>query len=128
MLVREDAEINAEFTIDPDHPSSEDKQKYLIFKVELNAMNEAIRGIGKNEEWNMNERNTDKICNHDAIDPNYSGHVVFYPKTCKPTDRDWISQRSDPDIIKNEAQIITDTLSFIENANSNTDNQGYLKF
>jgi hypothetical protein len=127
MLVREDAEINAEFTIDPDHASSDERKKYLIFKAEIDTMNKLIKNVPKDEEWNMNERNTDKNCIPGDGDQVYSGHVVYYPKTCKPTDRDWISLSGTPEEIKNEAQIITDTLSLIEAANSNTDDKGYLK-
>ena len=49
----------------------------------------------------------------------------FNPLKCRPIDRDWIQTTSNTDI-KAEAKIISDFLSFLDNANNKNENRSFI--
>ena len=128
MLVKDDATMTTEF--DPNSITPEEKNNYLIFNTELEIMNTLIgaESSPNNEErWNINERDSSNICGSGNEADTLSESKVFYPFKCKPLDRDWILSSSNINL-KNEADVLTQTLKFIENAYDTTPNDKcYLK-
>ena len=128
MLVKDDATMTTEF--DPNSITPEEKNNYLIFNTELEIMNTLIgaESSPNNEErWNINERDSSNICGSGSEADTLSESKVFYPFKCKPLDRDWILSSSNINL-KNEADVLTQTLKFIENAYDTTPNDKcYLK-
>ena len=126
MLVRDDATMTTEF--EPDNIRPEEKNNYLIFNTELDIMNKLIESGSSNndEKWDVNERDSVNTCGVGNNPDDVSERKVFYPFKCKPLDRDWILS-SENTYLKNEADVLTQTLKFIENANDNTLDNCYLK-
>ena len=91
--------------------------KYLKFDVELELMNDLIKnkekGSKRNEQWKINSFSPNECTT--GNDPIFSWSE-FNPLKCRPFDRDWIQSTSFIDI-KTEAKIVSDTLSFLDNAN-----------
>ena len=128
MLVKDDATMTTEF--EPSNISNEDKNKYLIFNTELSLMNALINlesSPYNDEQWDINEReDSPNICGSESeTDIVDSVRKVFYPFQCKPLDRDWIFSSTNT-LLKNEADVLTETLKFIENAKNTGLDNGYL--
>ena len=132
MLVEEGTTMNA----DLDSLSSlDDINNYLIFKNELNYMNSLIEYTEQsNERWDRNEVNSNQVCSNDD-ETHYTVETIFYPRTCRPLYRKWISDidttsadtTDNLKILRNEAQILSDTLELLDKAkNDNLENNGYL--
>ena len=132
MLVEEGTTMNA----DLDSLSSlDDINNYLIFKNELNYMNSLIEYTEhSNERWDRNEVNSNQVCSNDD-ETHYTVETIFYPRTCRPLYRKWISDidttsadtTDNLKILRNEAQILSDTLELLDKAkNDNLENNGYL--
>ena len=114
MLIKDDYEISLPLKDDINYEEQADK--YLKFDIELKLMNNLIRtqetGTNKNEQWKINS-NSPNECSI-GNDPNFLTYE-FNPLKCRPINRDWIQIKSNSDI-KTEAQIISDTLTFLDNA------------
>ena len=126
-LVKEDANIDFENI-------NMDSQDVLSFFKTLTELNRAIDSNNKQDSWSV-EGDTNKICSSDNTndESSYPGSTNFHPKYCYPSNRYWIKDLTQPgntDIpeISGRAKIIGDTLTFIENANKNSNsNNDYLK-
>ena len=117
MLIKDNYEINLPINDDENHGN-----QFLKFDVELESMNNLIRtkeaGTNKNEQWKINS-NSPNVCGS-GVDPIFSSSE-FNPLRCRPFNRDWIQTSSYNDI-KTEAKIISDILSFLDNANRKKEN------
>ena len=131
MLIEQDTDFD--LPLEDEDFINEHKDKLLSFQTELDFMNTYIRTSdlsNKDEQWVKNS-NDQKTCgpeNND--DSSYSGAINFNPLKCKPLDRDWIQRLTDGDTninIKKEAEILTDTLNFLDKAKTLSYDKGYLK-
>ena len=99
---------------------------FLKFDIELRIMNNLIRTQEKepykNEQWKINSISSNK-CGA-GIDPVFYSSE-FNPLKCRPWNRDWIQTTLYSDI-KKEAQIISDTLTFLDNSNIDEDPQSFI--
>ena len=117
MLIEKD--FNIDLTKVSDNNYKEDnKDKILIFKRELEAMNGWISAKGESERWERTSTDQSNVCNAGAsndIIADASKPFNFWK--CKPLDRDWIFLiENNNDDIKAEATILTDTLDLIQKA------------
>jgi len=83
-----------------------------------------------NEKWQVKDSG-EETCGSDADEiPDHSDrNIIFHPKKCKPSDRDWIAAISTDDVnidVKNNAEKISDILTFVDNAGK-TGNEEYYK-
>ena len=124
MLIKDTYDINLPLNENYNYESQPDK--YLKFDYELEALNTLIRsqetGTNKNEQWKINS-NSPNECGP-GIDPIFYSSE-FNPLKCRPIDRDWIQTTSNTDI-KAEAEIISDFLSFLDNANNKNENRSFI--
>ena len=121
-LIKKDAEIDLE-NIDMN------SQDILSFFKILAEMNNEISNTEHHDSWSVENGDKEKICNEGDTSQSYSGDIIFHPQSCYPTYRDWIKNlgTTQPDIT-GRAKIIGDTLTFIKNAEKNSDNsKDYLK-
>ena len=133
MLVEESATIDT--TFDYESAPESEKSKYLNFKVELELMNNLISEEEEHhhhrESWKRDARTSDKKCRPGGSnDDSNSEPYVYYPQNCRPFDRDWIYEITDPDpllqSIRGGAKILTDTLEKLDNAKDLSLTNGYL--
>ena len=119
MLIKDDYEIN--ITLGDAQYYEAHPEKFLKFDKELELMNSIIRyqetGYNINEQWIINSNSTNE-CNS-GVDPIYY-LSEFNPLKCKPLDRDWIQSTSNTNL-KTEASIVSDILTFLDNANNEFD-------
>ncbi|MBO6194754.1 MAG: hypothetical protein J6O56_00245 [Bacilli bacterium] len=124
-------------TVDLNNLDSNDLSKVLNFDVVLSQMNEFIKNdpdsYTHKETWDKTSTVTDKICKEGDDDFTHSDgtELKLNPKYCKPYYRDWIENIGSAhpkDYIKNSAQVISDTITFIKNAMKDSDvDEDYLK-
>ena len=120
MLLEKDFEMDIS-KINDDGYRTENERKILIFKAELEGMNNLIPSKGRSEKWERTSTDQSNICNAGATtDSITDASKPFNFWKCKPSDRDWIYLLDNDDDIKVEAQILTDTLGFIEKAKDTT--------
>ncbi len=101
----------------------------LNFSYILTSMNEAIQfdtdtHNPHNEKWGK-DGDTSLTCDDPA---SHTEEYIFHPQYCKPSERGWISDITNNDI-KNMARIISDTITFIDNAKevASPSNYNYFK-
>ena len=95
----------------------------LNFKTKLSELNNDISQLTdenyKKESWGVNgDREIE--CTSDNIGTQteyYSSPTIFHPQTCPPSYRKWISEINPTNNIKKNAQIITDIIELINDAN-----------
>ena len=120
-LIKNSEQLSIDYKgVDIDNP---DKQKYLIFQSYLEILNTAANSQGKSESWERNNENG-KSCG--VGDQPTGENLIFDPLTCKPLDRGWISTSTNNDI-KWSAQILTDTIKFLEYAKDETKEKSLIK-
>ena len=83
-----------------------------------------------NEKWQVKDSG-EETCESgaDGIPAHSDRNIIFHPKKCKPSDRDWIAAISTDDVnidVKNNAEKISDILTFVDNAGK-TGNEEYYK-
>ena len=128
ILIKDNYDIH--LPIEGSEISQTQADKFLKFDIELELMNEAIRNFGetannhKNEKWVINSNSPNECSQADNADNSFSSPGIN-PLKCSPYDRFWIKQPTTNDKIKNEAKIISDTLTFLNNAIKKTDPQHY---
>ena len=116
MLIEKDFEMDLSKVSDNDY-KERNKDKILIFKAELEAMNGFILHSGKSEKWERTSTDQSNICNAGSSnDVIADASKPFNLWKCKPLYRDWIDDLTEGEDIKDEATILTDTLDFIEKA------------
>jgi hypothetical protein len=132
MLIKEDADFNLPLdeTFFKDH-----KDEFLVFDTEIDFMNKFIQasssmGVCKNEEWKRDSVD-ETTCNPEGGNDGSittTEKKTFNPLKCKPLDRDWIFGLGIGDDIREEAEILTDTMKFLHNAKTlSLANKGYSK-
>ena len=120
MLIEKDFEMDLSKVSDNDYKDL-NKDKILIFKAELEAMNGFILRSGRSEKWERTSTDQSNICNAGASnDIIADASKPFNLWKCKPLYRDWIFGLTEGEDIKDEAKILTDTLDFIEKAKDTT--------
>ena len=105
--------------------------KSLNLSLLIDQLNERI-GESKNEKWDLVDGDKRKKCYAGSADDPISGSVKYHPSTCKPNDRDWItdliSNGDEGEYIKkdiiNYAQLITDVVEMIENLKDREGTEG----
>ena len=121
ILIKDTFQINLPISDDQSFEGQQDK--FLKFDIELRFMNEYIHSsTDKNEEWKI-DSNSPNVCTS-GTDPSFTSSE-FNPLKCRPLHRDWISSTSVDDI-NNQAQIVSDTLELLDNANSDTNVKSFL--
>ena len=120
MLIKDSYDINLPINNGQYYETQPDK--YLKFDIELEIMNTLISsqrtGTNKNEQWKINS-NSPNECGSGTDSIFYSSE--FNPLKCYPINRDWIQITSNNGI-KTEAKIISDILTFLDNANNKNEN------
>ena len=127
-------------TVDFTNLEDNDLSKILNFDVILSKMNDIIKidNIAKNKKeiWDKKSTESNKICINgvtDSFSHDSTTELKLNPKYCKPLYRDWIENNeldssSNKAKIKNTAEVISDTITFIENAMKDINvNDHYLK-
>ena len=98
---------------------------FLKFDIELNLMNTHISTDSTyNEQWNINS-NSQNECPAGA-NPTFTSPTEFNPLKCRPIDRTWINDVTTSNNIKNEAQIVSDTLELLDKAKNIGNSDSFL--
>jgi len=102
--------------------AANNNDKILNFKQTLGEMNKIIEDNdvlkSRNEKWDIISDET--ACPSDQTIP--SQPKTYNPKYCNPLSRNWVSNTAS---LKNKAQIISDTLKFVDEANKEGDIKYY---
>lgn len=109
FLEKRESLTSQELSLIPkDKSFKDDPTSFLNFNIILRDMNQKIKDNGgayQGESWEVGET-ADKTLTCSAT----GGTLIFYPLTCKPIDRAWISATSTSDEIKGRAKILSDTI------------------
>ena len=109
FLEKRESLTSQELSLIPkDKSFNDDPTSFLNFNIILRDMNQKIKDNGgayQGESWEVGET-ADKTLTCSAT----GGTLIFYPLTCKPIDRAWISATSTSDEIKGRAKILSDTI------------------
>jgi hypothetical protein len=99
-----------------------DDEKVLNLKVVLEKMNQLIQGDDVlktyNEKWDINS-NDQEACPYSAGQERvpHDEIITYNLKKCNPLNRKWIGDLSNDHAIKENAQIISDILDLVNEAN-----------
>ena len=112
MEKRESLQSQELSLIPKDKSFKDDPTSFLNFNTILREMNQKIKDNSghQGESWSVGDE-ADKTLTCSAPD----GTHIFYPFSCKPSDRAWISDSSTSNEIKGRAKIISDTIVQINN-------------
>ena len=100
---------------------------FLKFDIELDLMNTYISTSTeayKNEQWKINS-NSQNVCPSGNHNDGTFSSSEFNPLKCRPLYRDWIDSTTDSKI-KNQAQIVSDTLYLLDEANKPSDPNSFI--
>ena len=125
ILIKDNYDVH--LPIEEDQISQSQADKFLKFDIELGLMNEAIRAQGgshNTEKWVINSNSPNQCQSPESADSTFSSPEIN-PLKCSPYDRFWIHQSGTDSTIQMEAQILSDTLTFLKNAVEKTDSQHY---
>ena len=127
MLIKNDFDMDISKILDKSY-LEENKEKMVVFKAELEQMNQFIIAEGESEQWSRESNYLGNECKDGNIDLITDSSKPFNLWKCKPLYRDWIQNKADSnDKTKIEAQILTDTLNLLEEAKDLADINSYLK-
>ena len=127
MLIKNDFDMDISKILDQSY-LEDNKEKMVVFKAELEQMNQFIIAEGESERWSRESNYLGNECKDGNIDLITDSSKPFNLWKCKPLYRDWIQNKDDSnDKTKIEAQILTDTLNLLEEAKDLADINSYLK-
>ena len=91
-----------------------DKDKKIYLDNIIKSLNDSI-GTNNNEKWDKINGDQSFICN--TIENGSPQNNKLHPWTCEPNKRKWVSDCSTSNEIKNYANIATDIINLLKNAN-----------
>ena len=91
-----------------------DKDKKINLDDIIKSLNDSI-GTNNNEKWDKINGDQSIICN--GIENDSPQNNKLHPWTCEPNKRKWVSEISTINDIKNYANIATDIINLLKNAN-----------
>ena len=105
----------------------ESQGTFLKFDIELDLMNTYISTSTetyKNEQWKINS-NSQNVCPSGDHNDGTISSSEFNPLKCRPLYRDWIDSTTNSKI-KNQAQIVSDTLDLLDKANKPSESDSFI--